>query len=148
MHKPTTIRSFAARVLATILGCLCMWQATPAAAYNPPTHSALASTAFNVMRLVAYQEGVLAGQEDLVTPTGETLLWEAPTGVDPNEWREYMQTVADSTYAILGTDAGLGSMGQCHVSGSRMVDLERKSGLAGDQDFANFARNPVRSSVT
>lgn len=137
MDSRSSNTSLATRAIATVLGTLCAFQSSPAFAYGNTAHQQIINNAFQVMRLVTYQQEH-TGEDDNVTPAGKTSLWTTPTvpledgtAITPQEWQAFMEAISTSTYNILAADSNLGSMGACELSGKHMWELDRDDHLKG-----------------
>ncbi len=95
--------------------------ASPAAAYNEKTHQTMTKVAFDIMRLVAYEQ-----KTNKSFVPYETSLATPPPGVAAAEWKMFIDAVSNGTWRILRQKASLPNYGTCGgVAGKRLFELPK-----------------------
>lgn len=121
----TVVRSRITKVTASILlGVLgYVWTAfpVPARAYSEITHQHTTRIAFDIARLVLWQQDPA---HDNLAPPGSTSMWTAPAGYDPVEWEAFMQATTEAAWRFLGSYSGLPELGSCKNQGTRLHNIK------------------------
>ncbi len=106
MNRPSNLSRAGMSVAVGVLSVLLL--SGRVHAYNERTHQEMTQNAFDIMRLVAYQQPVRFEPRGTASiPRGEHSLWDTPAGISPSEWHAFMQEVATGAWRVLAADSDL-----------------------------------------